>query len=156
MKNSTLLAIDPGTKTTGWGVFQSNRYVCSSVIKIKNKELDWLQRIDYIILRFLNLLKSYKIDTVVVEQPELFMSTHKGQAASNSGSILKVMALVFAIRTAAKMRGVKVVLISVRKWKGSVPKRITQMRIKRYLGIAVKDNNEADAIGIGLWYIRSK
>lgn len=155
-----LLAIDPGTRRTGWAVFQVDlvaKYVCSSVIEIKNKELSWIQRIDFIVIKVFNLLSSYKIDRVIIEQPETFIGSQRGNAAANTGTVAKLMALVFAIRTAVKYykkRKVEVVLIPVRKWKGNVPKEVTQKRIKRYWGLDIESLDEADSIGLADYYVR--
>jgi len=152
-----ILAIDPGLKKTGWCVFDTEEgYVCSSVISVKNRSSDWVQKLDFVVIRVLNLISSYHIGTVIVEQPQLFLSSWKGQAASNSGAVLKLTALVFSIRAAAGLykRRPECVLVTVRKWKGSTPKRITQRRIKRQWGVSPKDDNEADAVGLGSYYLR--
>lgn len=161
-----ILCIDPGLYVLGWAVFEideakhTGRYICSSVIKYKPSypKKDWLDKVSYMVSRVVNLVESYAIDKVVVEQPEVFMGG-KGQAASNSGAVMKLTALVFAIKYAViysrKKRKAKVCqLVSVRKWKGNVPKRITQKRVKKHWGVKV-EGDEGDAVGLGDWYIRS-
>jgi len=150
----TLLSIDPGTRKTGWAIFRNSKYLTSGAIIIKDKSLSWLQRNDVVGTRFDNLLSSYKINTVVIEEPGLFIMSVKGRAASNSGSILKLTALVHSLRVVARTRGIEVVLMPVRKWKGNVPKEITQRRIKRHLGIDVKQLDESDSVGLGMYYIK--
>lgn len=150
----TLLAIDPGLKRTGYAVFKNNQYMCSGVIKV-SKKLGWIDRLDFIVVQIINLLSKYSIEIVVVEQPELFIMSSKGRAASNSGAVLKLTALVFSINAMMKYRetGLECVLVSVRKWKGNVPKEITQRRVKRRWGVDLKSLDESDAVGLGTYYI---
>jgi len=154
-KINRLLAIDPGTRKAGYAIFENGLYLCSDVIIIKNKKLTWLQRVDFIIIEITQLLKHFKIDIVVIEEPQLFIGSRKGRAASNSGSVLKLTALVHSIRIICRIKKIKVYLIPVRKWKGTVPKAITQKRIKRHLGIDITQLDESDAVGLGLWYVRN-
>lgn len=161
-----VLSIDPGTKITGWAVFEvdeikhAGKYVCSSSIKYKPSypKKGWLDRIEYMVARMINLVQSYGIDKVVIEQPEVFMRG-RGVGASNSGAVVKLAGLVFAMKYAIiysrKKRKAKVCqLVSVRKWKGNIPKEVTQRRIKKHLRLSITENNEADAVGLGSWYIK--
>lgn len=154
------LCIDPGTKTTGWALFFSQgptvRLIKSGTLK-SHKEGTWVDHIDGIIREAIAEFSGHNIWQVIIEQPQVFMSG-KGQAASNSEAVLKLMGLVFAIRSLFiyifKLPACSTMLVPVTTWKGQVPKSIIAGRIKRYWDVEPTDNNEADAIGIGDWYFR--
>lgn len=153
-----ILVIDPGTRKTGWALFTAYDtkkafYVRSGVFEA-SKSNNWLIRLDRMREAFRKLLVKEEPSLVLIEQPMTFMTSRKGLGALNSGAVMKLMALVFTFRTMALCRKIDTVLVPVQTWKGQVPKRVTQKRIKRHLGLVLKDDNEADAAGIGLWYIR--
>jgi len=155
MMKDRLLAIDPGTRRAGWALFVAGEYIRSGVVTVTNKELKWLQRLDLITLELISLCRKYSVDKVVIEEPELFIGSVKGRAASNSGSVLKLTGFVYTLRSMCVSRRMQVELIPVRKWKGSVPKHITQKRIKKHLGVEITQPDEADAVGLGLYYLRN-
>jgi len=96
-------------------------------------------------------------DRVLIEEPRLFLSTRKGQAASNSSAILKLVAMVYCMAGALKALFTEnVVLVPVQQWKGNVPKEITQKRVLKHWGCKSGDDNITDAVGIGDWYIRKQ
>jgi Holliday junction resolvasome RuvABC endonuclease subunit len=155
-----VLCIDPGTKTAGWALFfsqdNSTRLIKSGIFK-SCKEGTWIDHIDEIIAAALSEFLGHNVNKVIIEQPQVFMSG-KGQAASNSEAVLKLMGFVFAIRSLFihifKLQSSAITLVPVTTWKGQIPKNISADRIKRYWNVEPKDNNEADAIGIGDWYFR--
>lgn len=152
-----VLCIDPGLKTTGWALFKVNdlhdegRYIESGVIVRPRQKCDWMFRLDNVRLKIRNIVEAKKATKVVIERPQVFLSG-KGQAAQNSSAILKLTGLVFAIY--GTLSEVDVMLVGVTKWKGQTPKRITQRRIMKHWKVLCKDHNEADAVGIGDWFIR--
>jgi len=150
-----LLSLDPGTKKAGYALFKDGKYLVSGVIEVKNKKLTWLQRLDFVVIEIRKLLETHGVHLVVIEEPQLFLSSRKGHAASNSEAVLKLVALVHSVRIMAKIKGIKVVLIPVQKWKGNVPTRVTQMRIKRHLCVEITQLDESDAVGIGLYYLKN-
>lgn len=88
-------------------------------------------------------------DVVAIELPD-----YRTEAASNSGALEKLVAFVFSLR--ARMSPVaRVVLVPVRKWKGNLPKEITQRRVAKRWNWQGTDHNEADAVGIGDWLIQN-
>lgn len=166
---SKVLCIDPGTIKTGWAIFEKNgrkATLCQSGV-IKSKKGDWTQHITQIIDQFDGLNMGLGIDLVLIEQPQIFMSG-KGQAANNSGSVMKLTALAFALRQyfldvykyhfalKAAFQEIEVIMVPVKKWKGDQKKHITAQRMKKYWKHAGADDNETDAIGIGDWHLRKQ
>ena len=156
-----IMAIDPGTKNLGWAIFEAKLeegsfvYQKSGVVKIRNKSLTWLQRLDLMVTEVRRIMSENEngVDCIVIEKPEIFQGSNKGRAANNSGTILKLTSLVFSIRMMARIRGKVVILIPVIQWKGQIPKAITQKRIKTHLGIDIESQDESDAVGLGMYYV---
>jgi len=163
-----LLAIDPGTENLGWAIFnvagrlhnkgaqlavREYKYMDSGVFQIKNKSLDWMQRMDLLLIDVQKILQDIPIDVVVIEEPAIFIGTAKGEGANNSGSVLKLTAVVHSIRSMAKRMGCKVHLLGVRKWKGNTKKEDTQRRINRSFGINITQPDQADAVGVGRYFL---
>lgn len=164
-----MLSIDPGLSTTGWALFEVNeimeegKYIESGIILRPRKKCDWMFRLEWVVANICAMVELAGITKVVIERPQVFMSG-KGQAAGNAGSILKLTGLVYTIYGSLGLvgisggkvvkAGVDVMLVGVSKWKGQTPKRITQRRIMKHWRVLCEDHNEADAVGIGDWYIR--
>lgn len=157
-----LLSIDPSTKTLGWALFDRRngsadwRLVRSSYIRRRPKA-DWMQGIDDMVAQLMGVAKKYGVHVVVIEKPQVF-GGNAGVAAANTESVMKLSACVWAIRQAMRYVApvMHVELVNVNKWKGQTPKSVTQMRVRRHWGWDGKDHNEADAVGIGDWWIRKK
>jgi len=154
-KHQRLLSVDPGTKHTGWACFIGKNYDCSDVVSVTNHKLSWLQRLDLMTVEVVSLCKKHNVDIVIIEEPQLFIGSLKGRAASNSGAVLKLTALVYSIRSLCKSRGLQVLLVPVQRWKGQVPKEVMQGRLEKQLGRVFTDNNESDAVGLGLWFLKN-
>jgi len=168
-KTKYLLTIDPGTKRLGWAIFEFDyRFkipkVClyrSGFIAESSKTKDWIERIDLMTKQILGICQNlifYSSEIkILIELPTNFAGSSKGAAALNSGSVGKLMACVFQLKGAIShvFPSFDIQLISVRTWKGNVPKTITEKRILKYWGRKGKVNDESDAIGIGDWYIRN-
>jgi hypothetical protein len=130
--------------------------VDSGVLVVGGRRFDWLERIDAMVDGVSRVVGEVDPGTVLIEQPEHFGGGGRAGAARNSGSVLKLMALVFSIRQMVLevSAAASVVLIPVRTWKGQVPKVVTMNRVRRSWGWEGTDDNEADAVGIGDWWIR--
>jgi len=157
-----ILTIDPGTKNLGWAIFKlvtknKARLIESGFIKVSTKEKDWIKRIDLICMELLNIYWRYHLHDalLMIELPENFGS-HKGMAASSSGSVGKLMACVFQIKgvISREFPHFEISLIPVRTWKGNLPKERTEYRIQKYWGRGGETSDESDAIGLGDYWIR--
>ena len=150
MNHERILCIDPATKHMGWAIFEDGNLVDSGHRKANGK--DWLQNMD----QQLDFLYEFDdLDKVVIELPEAWGSSDRSVAAMNS--VLKLSVLVGAIRYMFAIEaGIAVELVTVRQWKGQVPKEVTIRRIRKHWGWTGRDHNEADAVGIGDWYLRKR
>jgi len=159
-----LLCIDPGTRKMGVAVFEldgkkkrGRLLKCFVEVISRKKVAKWQDRIDMMADKAIEICNKEKPDRVLIEQPRLFLSTRKGQAASNSGAVLKLMGMVYCMAGAlGVVKGREVTLVGVQQWKGNVPKHITQKRVLWHWGCKSGDDNITDAVGIGDWYIRKQ
>jgi Holliday junction resolvasome RuvABC endonuclease subunit len=154
------LTIDPGTRDLGWAMFEIDSrsktatLLDSGVISINaRREKDWINRCDLMTDHLVDLAQAQRAERCIIEMPQTF-SGKRGRVARNTGSVAKLTGLVMSLRLAMLYEGVDVTLVTVRKWKGSLPKRVTQQRVRRYWSWSKSDHNEADAVGIGDWYVR--
>lgn len=164
-----VLTIDPSIKKLGWAVFAHGvntvRYECSGLLRYsKDWEHDdpnhpeWISRVDSAVEDVEKLVILHRPVRMLIEQPDIWASG-RGEGANNSGSILKLFSLVISLRQRRVDATPLIItqLVPVKKWKGTVPKKITQRRILKHWGISmddVEDHNEMDAVGIGDWYFR--
>ena len=148
-----MLTIDPSIKALGWSVFDTSpAYLCSGFINLP-KSSSFVTNINQMTQKVVKLATFNKIDYAVIEQPEIFRSG-KGEACISSGAIIKLTGCAFSIYGALTMTGVDVTMVKVTRWKGNVPKHVTQRRVKRHWGTCPSNHNEADAVGIGDWAVR--
>ncbi len=100
---------------------------------------------------------THKVSEVAIELPDHYSSA-KGEAAKNSDAILKLIFQVATIRSTilSLIPSCEVILIPVRKWKGSQPKHLTQRRIRNHWHFENVNHNICDAVGIGDWLLRKR
>ena len=94
--------------------------------------------------------------TVVLEFPEHYSGggSAKAQGAANSGSTLKLAAMVGALMMQWSEAGANVELVTPSTWKGQVPKSVTAMRVKRHWNWVSASEDETDAVGLFDWCVR--
>jgi len=163
-----ILAIDPGYNRLGWAVgsdttensLDSDIVIAVGLMsrkKARGVKSDWRVCWLTLIKEIERLVLRHNVDEIVIEEPELFITSGKGQAASNSGAVLKLMALVYGVTGYFYAQGVRVKPVLVRVWKGNLPKDVTRLRVIRHWP-QLKDKKLAldtwDALGLLLWRIK--
>ena len=162
-----LFAIDPSIRKCGLAVFAAT--ACSKLLDARTLRSTesklWLRRSDEMVRLVANAIETYRKTQrlhahtcrVLIEMPSHYSSA-VGNAAKNSGAILKLMFFVASLRQLLIGLGYCATLIRVNQWKGTVPKAITERRMqKRYGKQALHglDDNAIDAIGIGTWFLEN-
>jgi hypothetical protein len=94
------------------------------------------------------LLDAYTVTHMYVEWP-IHMDSAKGHAAAVEGNIIKLAYNVGWLGCIAYGKGAVFVPVPVNQWKGQLPKRVVQRRLRAKLGKWYGDH-AADAVGIGL------
>lgn len=151
----TILCLDPSIRALGWAVFviggETPKLTAYNVKKLNLEGESWIVRAKVMLEVVKDLENEYCPAHIYIETPSHY-SAGKGEVARNSGAILKLMFLVGAVYGAFKDQ---VTLLPVSRWKGNVPKEITQRRmLKRWN--ATGDHNAIDAVGIGDYVISQK
>jgi len=90
---------------------------------------------------------------LVIEMPEVW-GGFKAAMSTKTGVLHKLFFFVGALWQWGRERQLSPVLIPVREWKGQLPKEVTRKRVEDTFGIKTKNTHEADAIGLGLYYLK--
>ena len=148
-----IMCIDPATEDLGIAVFEDKPWKLVWSACLHGRGNDWLERMDYLVGCVAEEIVRHRPRLLVIEDMEVRLSA-AGQGAVNSGSLGKLIGCVHSLRTTGVALGCRVHLVPVSRWKGQVPKEVTQRRVRTHWGWQGEDHNEADAVGIGDWYLR--
>lgn len=153
----TILALDPSINHLGWAVMQEDRCPLYGTIQAPPmQQASTVERIDWIITNLDDQMLGMgrMLETIIIEQPEPW-GAYKSMASSRSGSMQMLTLVVGALSWwAIRAVGVdNVRLVKVSQWKGQLPKRITKQRMEAKYNCVFKTTDEADAVGLGDWWI---
>ena len=146
-----VISIDPGVYI-GYATWEAGRFkrgVLTHPLEygfIHNKDLE---KTFYQFKKY--IAKNSGIRYAYMENSVL-MKKGKGIVAAESGALVKLSQTIGRITQILVSFGIKVELIPVAKWKGSLPKKVCEHRIRRLLP-RLRENeadHTIDAIGIGL------
>lgn len=138
--------IDPGISGLGLATFIGDQLINWETIYGKGK--DFKEKTTHI----LNVLEPLLANrTFFIEWPTGNFHSAKGIAAQNSDAILKLCFLIGGI--CSKFKDTH--LIPVQRWKGNLPKEITQKRAEKFFGITGFKSHAADAVGLGQYVIEN-
>lgn len=161
-----ILALDPSILHLGWAVIeeastgQFHLYNYGTIIaptEYRNNSL--VVRISFVLTILEALYTSQPtLDAIVIERPEPWGS-YKSLASAQSGSLQTLTLLTGALvgwALAKHSSGLLVKLIKVSQWKGQLPKEVTKKRMEKRYSVKFKTSDEADATGLGTWYLENK
>ena len=150
---ASVMAFDPSTRSTGWSFWMNGELRMAGVLRAKNLEAMMEMLLLWEPPRFV-------YDVVAVERPEIYTPT-KAVANPNKVQQLSIVAGACAMR--AGWTG-KLLMPYPQQWKGSVPKHVTEMQMKRKVGgqwaeiekilnqqLKTSRDDVADAIALGVW-----
>lgn len=152
-----LLCIDPSIRACGYAVFEAwwplsegmRAVLRESGCYVNTTPEPWPGPLDSMVGATLDEAIRHDVDEVHIELPDHI------RTEVNPEDVFKVLALVYSIRQAC-LDLYDVHLHPVKKWKGNVPKQVTQDRVRRHWGWKGDDHNEADAVGLGDYVLRKK
>lgn len=153
----TTLAIDPSIRSCGWAYFGDKKLLGSGTIEdIK----EFPEAADFIVHKLENKIytlqmktnTSYDLDILVIEYPQ-YERSMRGKVSMAQGHPLNLAYMVGAFVGVFPCK--RKFLPTPPKWKGSLPKAITQLRL-RDAGYTFETGDEADAIALGLWAINKR
>jgi hypothetical protein len=90
---------------------------------------------------------------LIIEMPEVW-GGFKAAMSTKTGVLHKLFFFVGALWQWGRESGLSPILVPVREWKGQLSKEITRKRVEDKFCIKTKNTHEADAIGLGLYYLR--
>lgn len=145
-------AVDPG-KRSGWAIFVDAALVEAGVWS----EVDMLEAGTPIV--------ELGPAVAVIELPVIYPL---GRGEGDPNDLIDLAVLVGDLRGFYRRAGLDVVLVKPRTWKGTTPKPIHNERVLRALTPAERallprrprakgfDHNMLDAIGLGLWQLKTE
>lgn len=146
MALNLIMAIDPGTKATGWATFLGDKLHEAGLVRAKDTQ-DMIAELKKM---------GWAVDEVVVEYPQVYPG-HRADPNDLIGLAL--------ISGAAATLGDTIRLVRPLAWKGQIPKEIHHRRIFAQLDMGEQRrinlvgvpksliHNVNDAIGLGLWAV---
>jgi len=146
-----LFAIDPGTQSCGWAIYEENHLIDSGVIKAYGSDI--MVRCEGVSKELFYEISVRQPDLVICEKP-----LKRGRGAQ-SGHIHILVHLCGMIHGILSNHSIKFKYIEVMKWKGALPKDIHQPRILRdikdkySIDLEGKSEDEIDAAGLGDWFL---
>jgi len=155
-----ILSLDPSLLHCGWAIMSLDNDVetlqssGTIIVPTTAKRLSLEKRI-WLVLDELNQLMLLGVKVILIEQPESW-GAYKSLASLRSGSLLKLELLAGALVGWAFYKlgsDAGVYFIKVSTWKGQLPKEVTQERMETKYQCKFATNDEADAVGIGDWYL---
>ena len=142
-----MMSVDPGTKATGWAVWEDRAMVLCGLARGRN----WLQTV--------RAMPRIEVTDLWLEDQQIYRNS-----GVDAHSLLAVSRVVGAV--AFHVPAKKVELVRPATWKGQVPKEICNRRTYSRLTPSEKilvelancseslKHNLLDAVGIGLWAIK--
>jgi Holliday junction resolvasome RuvABC endonuclease subunit len=157
-KTITLLSIDPSLTSTGyavWGVedwrLERKTLLDFGCYKTRATDSDG-ERLDCLTGTIREIIRCQMVDVVVYEKATAYNYGNRGQK-----NIQKYRdAVAHVDRACADMIGRENVYgVTAPTWKGTGKKHSTIKKVNLVFGLELKqrDNDAADAIGIGMWFI---
>lgn len=149
---SKVITIDPGL-FIGFALWDANKFkkkVLTYPIKLGHIHYSNQEKSFYHLKR---MLAQYQpIEKAYIENAKLMRNSSKGRVSADSGALVKLSQTIGRIWQILIEAGVKVELIEVSKWKGTLPKDVCEKRIRRRLPRLPEgeSNHAIDAVGIGL------
>lgn len=150
-----LLSIDPGLRNCGVACFENGKLSFARLVKSDKKNPMPMALADMVNALVKDVGK--KFDAVVIEQPMIYPG-RRGKARASD--ILNLTAVVGAI--CGEYRGCKVVTYKPFQWKGQLPKKVCEFRVKKKLSkeelkkvklAGALSHNIWDSIGLGMYYL---
>lgn len=154
-----LLSIDPGFRYFGFAVLNTKELLHAGLSKTESEDWERWSGQPPSFLNIAYLINNYEW----VERKALIEFPKVHRDTPHADSIVKLASACGAYTAILQAAGFDVTWVEPRAWKGMVPKDIMFKRIIAKLTEVEysridnpKDHNVIDAVGIGLWQIRTQ
>ncbi|GAF92409.1 unnamed protein product [marine sediment metagenome] len=145
----TTISLDPSSTATGFAIWQWGKLSCHGVIKPPRKdEAD--ERIRKMVEFVEDLIATYNVSQAVFEEPQ---KIDPGGYKKNLWIYKKAVQNISSHLVTLLGEG-NVYPVGPQMWKGSSKKKHTLREVNLIYGLELTDDNEADAIKIGEWFLQ--
>ena len=153
-----VVSVDPGIDG-GWASWLGTEWKKelppedTGLVRPRGKSKDWATRLDSSLDQWVELLREWRWEHMLIEWPK-FMESGGGQTVARTDALVKLAATCGRIVQVFRGEDIPVTLVPVADWKGQLPKEVVNKRIVKRLGEAACEDFEThawDAVGIGLW-----
>lgn len=151
------LSVDPGLRYTGWAYWENVELRDWGLITSKDIiTTGWKLKSLIMANRVKDRVRAFDADMVICECPQE-MKGGRGEMSLRSGSVRKLAYYVGMIGGRVWSRDCEFTSVEPMKWKGQLPKEITQKRVRRDYPQVPADlrSDVFDACGIGRWYVKN-
>jgi len=156
-----ILAVDPSVLHCGWAYMEDiavprggiSLHASGTIVSPEEyKTATLVQRIGFVLSDLTTV--ECDVDKIIIEEPEPW-GAYKSMASSRSGSLQMLTLLTGALVGwgIGQSYSTSVELVKVSKWKGQLPKHVTQARMEKKYQRKFATNDEADAVGLGDWWL---
>lgn len=157
MESQMIIAIDPSLNNTGYAIYQDSRLIQSGVIRPQGKEeLPKLRNLAHILKTILGHGGlPQQIRSAIVEYPANFTysKVKSGQKSLNIKDMYKLNRATGVIISVLNQWGILIETIEANKWKAGRAKGIDKAVAGNIASWEIKNDNEADAIVLGQWFL---
>jgi hypothetical protein len=165
LENIITIGIDPGLTGTGLAIFRRKILVRVGTVTVSSsKQPNWQDRAMTIAMTVRTICMPYTDGNgcadamhAFIEYPAFHQSAG-GQMVARRGDLLKLTYLTGLI--AGHLSPINFTLVPVIQWKGTLPKEVTQERIRRELLPRqlnlIKSHHSYDAVGIALYGLKNR
>jgi len=145
-----ILSIDSGIEKTGYAVFKDKKYLTSALIKTSKNNLTEL-RLKEIFNQLKKVIKKHKPEVIILEQLFFFKNQKTAIRVSQAQGVILLLAAENKIKVEyLTPLQIKQIITGY----GKADKKAVQKMIKLETGININQDDEADAVAIGLaWNI---
>lgn len=154
------MTVDPGA-VVGVALFRDLRLNDVATLRSKSRNKDYISGIHSIAKRLTQLIREWRPTTIYCEEP-FVSTTGMARMSAAKGDIVKLTFFVGTLIHIGMIEKVPVRLVSVRDWKGQLPKARTQQlveqqcrRYRRERDVYSTNWNShiVDAVGIGMYLL---
>lgn len=141
------ITIDPGSTGSGYAVWDSRWKLLRNGIILPDKDAEWEEGAYQVVAKIAEVSGRNCCSEGYIEYPA-FYQAHGACGVANSGALVK---LAWFVGLVCGSLPFPPHLVTVGSWKGQLPKKVVEKRIKRILPGVKATSHDWDAIGIGLF-----
>ncbi len=150
-----VIFIDPGIGGTGYAIWfygEFSSYESGDTLYGPNEYgIINCKDVNVQLEKFKRMIAYFRPLLMYIEDAAFMTGSLKGQAAARTGSVVKLAQYIGRLQQICQELRVTTELISVMKWKGTLPKKVVWDRIFKVLPDLKAKSHALDAIGLGLW-----